>query len=253
MRIGDEVRTGIPLPGIPEGTIGRVLEIGSLFVVVQFEDGRLGYYSAPQVRVVANAARVPVPGSGNGVELGFDDAHVPRGSHLCLLPASREEMIDAVAWYLLAGLRAGEDCVCVIPLAWARPVRKALLKAAGPANGILRRGGVEIVNNRDVYGDGTGFTAAGQLERTGKYLGRIAGHPEDGARYLGYPGDDVVRHQEWWNYEDRVTRVLREAGVTALCVYDPLGPDSIVWRRAEAVHPYVARAGKLSAGRAASV
>ncbi len=72
-------------------------------------------------------------------------------------------------------------------------------------------------------------------------------------RYLGYPGTDAFANEEWWDYEERVTPKLSETGVTTLCLYDPPNGNAEIWRRAEAVHPYVAKSGKVAAGGAAPV
>jgi hypothetical protein len=251
MRIGDEVRTSIVLPGIPAGTVGTVSEIGRLFVVVQFEDGRQGYYSLPQVQQVTDGEPADPRKSNGGVELGFDDAYLPRGSHICLLPASKEDTVETIAWYLLAGLRAGEDCICVMPLSWTRRVRRALMSAAGAGDGILRTGRLEIASNSDVYGEGASLTADGQLAKTSSLLTSLAERTSSPLRYVGYAGKDAFRNEEWWSYEERVTAVLSGLRVTALCVYDPPNGNAGVWRRAEAVHPYVAKSGKVAAGGAA--
>ena len=49
-KVADAVETVVALPGIPAGSQGRVKEIGHPFVAVEFEDGRVGYYSPRQLR-----------------------------------------------------------------------------------------------------------------------------------------------------------------------------------------------------------
>ncbi len=250
MKIGDEVRTGIALPGISLGTIGRIKEIGRLFIVVEFEDGRQGYYSRPQIEVLPDGEPRGESGFTDGMDLGFDDAHVPRGAHLCLLPASHGERIASIAWYLVAGLRAGEDCVCCMPLSWARPVRRAMA-AAGHINGLLRFGRLQIISNREVY-RGDPFCPSEQLERTASLLSSLSAKDGHGVRYLGYPSSDVVQAEGWWEYEARVSPILEETRITAVCVYDPDGEGTDVWRQAEAVHPYVAKNARLYVNGSAS-
>ena len=48
--VGEAVRTVVALPGIPVGSVGRVREIGYPFLAIEFEDGRVGYYSPRQLR-----------------------------------------------------------------------------------------------------------------------------------------------------------------------------------------------------------
>jgi hypothetical protein len=150
--------------------------------------------------------------------------------------------------YILAGIRSEEDCACVVPPSWNRSVRTAVLNAARPANGVLRLGRLHIIDHRDVYAPNGDAPAVSQLTRTTDLVRRLARHAKVGARVVGYPGEDTVQASWWWEYEERVTPVLTETGVTALCVYDPADGDGAVWRRAELTHPYVAKAGRLSAG-----
>jgi hypothetical protein len=46
---GDKVRTSIPLPHRPADSVGTVREVGAYFVVVEFDEGRWGYYLANQL------------------------------------------------------------------------------------------------------------------------------------------------------------------------------------------------------------
>jgi hypothetical protein len=55
LKIGDAVETAVELPGIPRGSRGRVKEVEALLVAVEFDEGRIGYYSPRQLR------RVPTP------------------------------------------------------------------------------------------------------------------------------------------------------------------------------------------------
>ncbi len=48
--LGDPVETLVSLPGIPAGAKGRVKEIGPLFLAVELEDRRIGYYSPRQLQ-----------------------------------------------------------------------------------------------------------------------------------------------------------------------------------------------------------
>ena len=134
MTLGDEVRTAVALPGMPIGTIGRVKEIGRLFVVVGFRDGRIGYYAQRQLE--------PVPQSGGDAPyapLGFDGEQVRYGSHLCLLPSTSRDLIEAVARYTAAGLAAGENCAGILPQGWIVRIREALEEMGAEAEAADRR------------------------------------------------------------------------------------------------------------------
>jgi len=52
MIVGEKVTTVHSLPHKPTGSIGIVKEVGALFLMVEFEDGRQGYYRPHQVQRV---------------------------------------------------------------------------------------------------------------------------------------------------------------------------------------------------------
>lgn len=61
LKIGDAVETAVDLPGIPRGSSGRVKEIEPLLVAVEFDEGRIGYYSPRQLRRVPPRLDRPEP------------------------------------------------------------------------------------------------------------------------------------------------------------------------------------------------
>jgi hypothetical protein len=63
MMVRDRVMTRVALPGLPLGSRGEVRKVGTLFVTVEFEDGRHAYYRPCQLQTV-------VPGDSK--EMGSD-------------------------------------------------------------------------------------------------------------------------------------------------------------------------------------
>jgi len=61
LKVGDVVETLIALPGLPGGAVGRVKEVGHLFLAVEFEEGRVGYYSPRQLRKCEPETSTEVP------------------------------------------------------------------------------------------------------------------------------------------------------------------------------------------------
>jgi hypothetical protein len=247
MKVGDEVLTCAPLPGLGVGIRGRVKEIGRLFVVVEFSDGRLGYYLPTQVEAV-----VPVERGNDDAPVGFEGESVPRGSHLCLLPATMRELIESTARYTAAGLAAGENCVCTFPPEWADRFGAAIQEMGANADQGLESGQLVILQTSDVYLPPAEFTADAQLERMGSLSSVLAKRSDVGCRCFGYPGTATFELEEWWEYEKRVTAPLKAARMTGLCGYHPTGRGTDQWMRAEAVHRYVVKGNGIAAGGGSS-
>lgn len=245
MRVGDEVRTGVPLPGIPAGTVGRVREVGRLFVAVDFDEGHIGYYAQPQLSPVSNCSRQSGE-APDDADLGFARTRLPYGSHLCLLPASQRESAGIAAQYLAAGIRAGDRCICALPHRYGLAVKRALQDLGLDPDRAVAAGTLGIVSNRDVYLGGDEFTAAKQLERSLDACGALSQGRERNIRCLGYPAA-VLREIDpdaWWEYERRITPLLKMKRLLALCAYDARGGGR-QWKRAEALHPYTIKGGRL--------
>lgn len=243
MELGEMVRTCISLPGIPVGMIGRVKEIGQLFVVVEFADARMGYYARGQL-----APAIDSSGRSHDARLGIGGERLAYGSHLCLLPSTKDELMRLIAGYVAAGLEAGENCACVMPAEWNVALGEAMAEEGVRLDDALGSGGLAIRRTCEVYYQASEFTARGQLERTGEALASLAAGGGQGARLFGYPGREVFDVPDWWEYEQRATQLLKEHSVTAMCAYEPVGGRADHWRRAEATHPYVVKGGSVVAG-----
>jgi hypothetical protein len=50
MATGDRTAGGTPLPGRPVGMLGTVKEVGTRLAMVEFDDGRWGYYRPDQLQ-----------------------------------------------------------------------------------------------------------------------------------------------------------------------------------------------------------
>jgi len=240
MRSGDRVRSTVVLPSIPAGAVGTVEEIGSIFVAVRFDDGRVGYYARRQLASSGSDQQVsPLP--NQTIALGFAAETLAAGSHLCLLPSVEREAHRIAGDFLSAGLKHGETCVCCASRSWTRALRAVL--AANAHDGTSDPAEVLFLSPREVYLPATEFTADKQLARVQNTL---SGFPGGRVRIVGRwgtAGIGACRASEWWDYEMRVTYLLRERGATAMCSYD--ARSTSICRRAEVLHPYAVKGGRL--------
>jgi len=247
MKVGNTVRTAIPLPAIPLGATGTVKEVGRLFVLVSFEDGREGYYSRRQLTSVAQCACRGDERIEETIPFGLSDLRVPRGTHSCLLPSNERASLDGTARFAAAGLQSGETVICGVPRRWQSAFLVRLGQLGVPANCEACRQSLVIMAPSRFYLSASQFTGQGQLERTTSSLSAACGANPKGGRVFAY----VAGHPDltgWWEYEEQITPVLRDTGITALCVYDRIGWGTESWRRAIELHHYVVRDDHVSRG-----
>jgi hypothetical protein len=234
MRVGQRVRTAISLPGIPSGTLGTVIEVDRVFVVVSFADGRQGYYARRQLTAEGCCQEGEGVSEEEMAPLGVADARVSRGSHLCLLPSSREAAVNTAARFVAAGVQNGELAVCVVPSGWSDYLRFCLsqLGIGSATDGQYLR----VADPSEVYLSSLEFTASAQVQKVNDILAELVSQGAPPVRTCAYV-QGRHRFPEWWEYEERVSPVVRNFGA----VYHPAGPRSKVWSQAAAVHNYVLR------------
>jgi hypothetical protein len=245
MRVGQIVRTAISLPGIPSGTLGTVVEVERVFLAVSFADGRRGYYARRQL----NAEGCCQEGEGFTNEemapLGVADARVSRGSHLCLLPSSKETAVNATARFVAAGLDHGEVAVCSFPHSWSDYFTYCVSQLGVDRGEAQQRRALTVMSPSELYLASPRFTASAQARRVADVLAALTAEAGRPVRLCGYV---QRRHRlpDWWEYEERVTSVISDSGAVALCIYEPAGPRSKVWSRAAALHDTVLRDDTVS-------
>jgi len=253
MQVGDTVRSAVDLPQIPAGAVGTVREIGRLFVVVGFADGRIAYYAPRQLCVCTGAPddQAAAYCDCEAIALGFAEASVPPGSHICLLPSSPEEDLALSARFFAEGLRAGDLCSCIASPSWAQSLRRVIAELTGIPRRAVESENMVFLDTKEVYLQGDEFTVDRQMAQLERVVGLTGRRP---ARALGRIGRVVqgIPGEHWWEYERRATALLKEAGVTAVCSYRVGDPGGRQWQRAHAVHPYVVENGQLLAGGAAA-
>ena len=247
MKVGNRVRTEIALPGIPAGRRGVITEVGRLFLVVAFEDGRHGYYARRQLTLDALAPGSEECSTGELIPVGVADARVPRGSHLCLLPSNGNVSVNVIARYAAAGLSCRESVLCILPDELQRRFLRTLSLLQVEGESALRRGLLTIVSPSEVYQPPASFVARDQLERTATAVSRALDNSPGGLRCFGCVGETHIA-DGWWEYEERIAPILRAFGATALCVYEQDGLTADVEQKATLFHTHVLRDGRLTLG-----
>lgn len=247
MKVGDRVRTEIALPGIPASTRGIVTEVGRLFVVVAFEDGRHGYYARRQLTAVYSLPGGNESPTNELVLLGIAGTRVPRGSHLCLLPSSGTAAVNIIARYAAAGMNGRECTLCVVPDKWRTRFLHCLSLLRTDMDAAIHSEGLKIVSSSDFYLTPAKFAAHDQLERTATSISRTAKENPGGLRIFGCVGQTHTA-DGWWEYEERITPILKAFGATALCVYDHDGLPPGLEQKTTLLHTHVLRDGQLTVG-----
>jgi hypothetical protein len=249
MKVGDEVRTAIALPGIPAGTRGVVKEIGRPFVVVAFADGRHGYYARRQLMPTPPRGRRPPARASESTPLGLDDVRVPKDSHMCLLASSDTACVSVVTRYATAGLNSSETLAFFMP----EKARTAFLRDLSH-RGIDTEAAIDgrqltIVHPSNIYLPARQFDPAKQLSMVEAFASKATQEAPNGLRCCGFVGR-MYKAKGWWQYEHSLTRLLKDYRIITMCVYDGSAKRAGIAGKLHETHTHVLRDAVITQGGA---
>lgn len=187
-------------------------------------------------------------GQARTISLGFTDQPFPPGVHICQIYSSDEERQEALLHVISSGLRAGERTACFSEHAQEDAIREFLGNYGVNYDEARSKGAFSLAGTSEVYFQDGRFDPQRMLTLLTRF--------HDGAMAEGYPGARVigemtpeVQHVEGGSqlleYESRVTMLLRERPVTAVCQYDARVFDGATIMDVLKVHPLMIVRGSV--------
>ena len=182
------------------------------------------------------------------VSLGFTEERFPAGVHICQIYGDDGEREESLLRFVLAGLKSGERVACFSERAPEATVSD-WLGTHGVSCGAARESGAfTLTGTRDVYFESGRFDPDRMLGVLSEYYddSRRRGYPA--ARVIGEMMPEVQRvpgGDRLMEYESRVSLMLRERPVTAVCQYDARAFDGAMIMELLKVHPYVVLRGSV--------
>jgi hypothetical protein len=182
------------------------------------------------------------------VDLGFVEARVPLGSHICQVYSNESERDDALLRFLARGLALGEATACFSE-AFVAGDQAEWFAAAGISletereSGAFTSSGAESVYFQDGY-----FDPERMLTLLAKFHQDALAAHRKGARVIGEMSPNINRIKggsRLLEYEGRVNALLREHPVTAVCQYDARRFDGATIMDVLSVHPLMVVHGNV--------
>jgi len=182
------------------------------------------------------------------VSLGFTGQQFEPGVHICQILSSDEERQEALLKFILSGLQWGERTAC-----FSEHIKEQVLREFLGNYGIAydeqkAKGGLSLARTGDVYFKDDRFDPE-------RMLGLLRGfHAE--AMAQGYPAARVIGEMtpeiqhvpggsRLLEYESRVSMLLRECPVSAVCQYDARAFDGATIMDVLKVHPLMVVRGAV--------
>jgi hypothetical protein len=174
------------------------------------------------------------------VSLGFTRQDFPAGVHVCQIFSKDEERLDAVLKFLCSGLEAGERVACFTDdlddtRLGSYLAERAQSLAEHTASGAFSKTGASEV----YFADGR-FDPDRLLSLLRKFHQDALADGFPAARVIGEMMADVLRVAglaRLLEYEARVSLLLREHPITAVCQYDATAFDGATIMQILKVHP----------------
>lgn len=182
------------------------------------------------------------------VSLGFTKQAFPAGVHICQVFSNDHERLDSLLKFLQSGLQAGERTAC-----FTEQLDEALLAACLAESGLSydackASGTFASARPSEVYFQDGCFDPDQILERLKQYHQDAVADGCCAARVIGEMTGDVLRKpggSRLMEYESRVSMLLRDHPVTAVCQYDANSFDGATIMQVLKVHPLMVVRGNV--------
>ena len=157
------------------------------------------------------------------VSLGFAEEKVPVGTHMCLIFNNNNERIESLLKFLLSGLTNGERVAC-----FSEKVTEETLEAWFKTHNISYnerkvKGAISLSKTGEVYFQNGIFDPDRMLNILSEFYHQTQDMGFSAARVIGEMTPEVESvpgGERLLEYESRVSLLVREKPVTAVCQYD---------------------------------
>ncbi len=182
------------------------------------------------------------------ISLGFTPQEFPPGVHVCQIVNEDGEREQALLQFLLSGLRAGERTSCFSENANQDRVAEFFQREGISYDEVTGSGAFTLAGTRDVYFANNRFDPDRMLNVLTRYHEDSMARGFPAARVIGEMSPEI-QNMEGGNrlleYESKISLLLREHPVTAVCQYDARCFSGAVIMDILKVHPYMVVRGSV--------
>lgn len=157
------------------------------------------------------------------VSLGFTDEKVTVGSHICQIYSNEEERNNSLLKYLLSGLQSGERIACFSEKADENTLRNYLAEFDISYDEKKNNNAITLAGTKEVYFEGGTFDPDRMLKTLSDFYYDTKEKGFPAARVIGEMIPEIQNipgGERLLEYESRVSILLRDCPVTAVCQYD---------------------------------
>ncbi|MFZ5428137.1 MAG: MEDS domain-containing protein [Thermodesulfobacteriota bacterium] len=184
----------------------------------------------------------------HAISLGFTGQQFEPGVHICQIFSDDDERQEALLKFILSGLQGGERAACFSERTTAEAVEEFLDGFGVSFGQAVDSGALTLSGTSDVYFQGGTFDPERMLGLLRQFHEQALARGYTAARVIGEMTPEVQHipgGSRLLEYESRVSMLLREHPVTAVCQYDARSFDGATIMDILKVHPYMIVRGSV--------
>jgi hypothetical protein len=182
------------------------------------------------------------------VSLGFTPQPFPEGVHICQIYSDDDERLNSLLEFLTSGLAAGEKAACFTEKLDDTHLDAYLADHGLCCEQLKASGALTKSGTRDVYFQGGCFDPDRMLGLLQKYHEDSVADGYPAARVIGEMTsniDSIPGGSRLMEYESRVSLLLKDHPITAVCQYDANAFDGATIMKILKVHPLMVVRGAV--------
>jgi hypothetical protein len=182
------------------------------------------------------------------VSLGFTEQTFPSCVHICQIYGDDEERLDAMLNFLRSGVEAGERTACFTEKLEDSRLAEYLAENALSYDELIASGALSKAGTSDIYFEDNRFDPDRMLGLLKQFYDESVQQGYPAARVIGEMVPEVMHisgGSRLFEYESRVSLLLKEHPITAVCQYDARVFDGATIMQVLKVHPLMIIRGNV--------
>ncbi len=186
--------------------------------------------------------------SNKSISLGFTNEPFLPGVHICQIFSSDDERQELLLKFILSGLQSKERTCCFSDNTTKQAIGEFLGNYGISHNDAIESGALTLAGTRDIYFENDRFEPERMLSLLASYYNDSVTEGYPAARVIGEMATEI-QHVSGGNrlmeYESKVSILLRDHPVTAVCQYDARSFDGAMIMDVLKVHPLMIVRGSV--------
>lgn len=182
------------------------------------------------------------------ISLGFTGQDFEPGVHICQIFSDDDERQGALLKFILSGIQGKEKVACFSDNATEEAIDEFLSNYGISYNEVKSNGAFTLAGTRDVYFENDRFDPERMLAMIKAFHAQSQENGFEAARVIGEMAPEVHSVEggsRLMEYESRISMLLREYPVTAVCQYDSRVFDGATIMDVLKVHPLMVVRGSV--------